>query len=325
MTGRLRDRDAPARHLRTTSDFLHKSVVEALCLRAQDLKHQRSERRMAPTLSGRVVGLLFEKHSTRTRLSFEAGVALLGCAPLVISSKDTQIDRGEPIADTARVMGRYLDALVGRVYAQSTIDEFAKHAGIPVINGLSDFDHPCQALTDYFTVYERREDPSALTWAYVGDGNNMANAYIQLAGLCGFRLRVASPKAFAPDAEVVRAAVALGADIQVTTSVTDALSGADVVLTDVWTSMGQESENAERLKAFEGYQLNAETLAQAHPDHLVLHCLPAHRGEEISEDVLEGTHSVVFDQAGNRLPAQQAILEWLMEVPGTVRLDSRFV
>lgn len=323
-TGLMRDRDAPTRHLRTTADFQSKALIEALCLRAQTLKTNRAEHRLAPTLSGRAVGLLFEKHSTRTRLSFEAGVALLGGAPLVIAKRDTQLDRGEPLRDTARVMAGYLDAIVARVNSHLTIESLAEHSSVPVINGLCDLDHPCQALSDYFTVFERREDPSALKWAYVGDGNNMAHCYLRLASLCGFELRVASPEAYAPDADIVKEAQdrakETGATLKLTTSVEEAVEGADVVLTDVWTSMGQEIENDARMEAFQGYQLNREVLANAASDHLVMHCLPAHRGEEITADVLEGEHSVVFEQAGNRLPAQQAILEWLMEIPQTVSL-----
>ena len=302
-------------HLRTTWDLQSGAQVERILRRAQELKRARRARRLAPTLSGRVVAMLFEKHSTRTRVSFEAGTALLGGSTVVMQARDTQLSRGEPIADAARVLGRYVDALVVRTGAQQVVDEYATHAGIPVVNGLSDLDHPCQVLTDVFTVFERRERPFDLVWTWIGDGNNMANGFVAMAALTGISLRVGVPEGFGPDAAFLARAKAAGARVEVVHDPRAAVEGADVVSTDVWVSMGQEDERARRLAAFAPFQLNASLMARARDDHFVLHCLPAHRGEEITEDVLEGQHSLVFQQAGNRLPVQQALLEWLLDVP----------
>lgn len=303
------------RHLRTVFD-LDKEAMLSIFHRAQALKRDRRERRLAPTLSGRVVAMLFEKASTRTRVSFEAGTALLGGSTVVLQARDTQLQRGEPLRDAARVLGSYVDALVVRTFGQDVLEEYARHAGIPVINGLSDLDHPCQVLTDLFTVFERREHPFELTWAWVGDGNNMANGFVAAAAILGFELRIGAPAGHEPDAGFIERAQGMGARVSVVRDPVEAVRGAHVVSTDVWASMGQESEAAERKKVFAPYQVNAGLLAHAADDHFVLHCLPAHRGEEITDDVLEGRHSVVFQQAGNRLPVQQAILEWLLEVPG---------
>lgn len=299
------------RHLRTVFD-LDRDVVLSILQRAQELKRQRRDRRLEPSLSGRVVGMIFEKPSTRTRVSFEAGVSLLGGSSVVLQSRDTQLNRGEPLRDAARVLSSYVDALVIRTFQQEIVDEYARHAHIPIINGLTDLDHPCQVLTDLFTIYERREDPFALKWAWVGDGNNMAHGFIGLSAILGFELRVATPASHPPDPAFLARAESQGAKIRVTHDPQDAVKGAHVVSTDVWASMGQEDEAEMRRVAFEPYQVNAQLLEHAAEDHLVLHCLPAHRGEEITDDVLEGRHSVVFEQAGNRLPVQQAILEWLL-------------
>lgn len=299
------------RHLRTVFDFDQPSVMR-IFKRAQELKRQRRDRRLEPSLSGYVVGMLFEKPSTRTRVSFEAGVSLLGGSSVVLQSRDTQLQRGEPLRDAARVLGSYVDALVIRTFEQEIVDQYALHAGIPIINGLTDLDHPCQVMTDLFTIYERRESPFDLKWAWVGDGNNMAHGFIGLASLLGFELRVATPKNHAPDPAFLARAEQNGAKIFVTHEPEEAVQGAHVVSTDVWASMGQENEAEERRATFERFQVNAALLERAAEDHLVLHCLPAHRGEEITDDVLEGRHSVVFEQAGNRLPVQQAILEWLL-------------
>lgn len=303
------------RHLRTLFD-LESSAIMQILHRAQVLKRDRREHRLAPTLSGRVIAMLFEKASTRTRVSFEAGVSLLGGSTVVLQARDTQLQRGEPLRDSARVLGSYVDALVLRTYGQDVLEEYARHASIPVINGLTDLDHPCQVLTDLFTVFERRESPFDLVWSWVGDGNNMANGFIAAAALLGFELRIAAPEGHDPDAGVLAKAQALGAKVSVHRDPAEAVRGAHVISTDVWVSMGQEEEAVQRLAAFAPFQVNSALLAHAEEDHLVLHCLPAHRGEEITDDVLEGRHSVVFQQAGNRLPVQQAILEWLLDIPG---------
>ncbi len=300
------------RHLRTTWDLGDEATITKILARAQELKRARSSRRLPPTLSARVVAMLFEKHSTRTRVSFEAGTALLGGSTVVLQARDTQLVRGEPLRDAARVMGSYVDALVVRTHGQDVIDEYARHAGIPVVNGLSDLDHPCQVLTDVFTVFERRERPFDLTWAWIGDGNNMANGFVAMAALTGLTLKIGTPEGYGPDAAFLERARAAGAKIAVVHDPAEAVRGADVVSTDVWVSMGQEDQREARLRAFAPFQLNASLLSKARDDHFVLHCLPAHRGEEITDDVLEGMHSLVFTQAGNRLPVQQALLEWLL-------------
>ena len=305
------------KHLRTTFDIGDRATLERILERAQALKRARRERKLLPTLAGRVVAMMFEKHSTRTRVSFEAGIALLGGSSVVMQSRDTQLVRGEPLCDAARVLGSYVDALVVRTHGQEVLDEYARHAGIPVVNGLTNLDHPCQVITDVFTVFERRERPFALKWAWVGDGNNMANGFVAIAALTGMELRLAVPKGHEPDATYLDRARARGARIAVVNDPIEAVRGADVVSTDVWVSMGQEAEAEARRRAFTPFQLNASLMRHAAEDHFLLHCLPAHRGEEITEDVLEGRHSIVFQQAGNRLPVQQALLEWLLDVDVT--------
>jgi ornithine carbamoyltransferase len=294
------------RHLRTLWDISDAEQMQRVLLRAQALKRDRRDHRLAPTLSGRVIAMLFERESTRTRVSFEAGVSLLGGSAVVLRTQDTQLVKGEPLRDTARVFGSYCDALVVRTHPQDVIEEHARHAGVPVVNALSDLDHPCQVVTDLFTVFERREAPFDLVWAWVGDGGHMANGFVAAAALCGFELRVAVPPGRGPDAGYLERARAAGAKITVTHEPSEAVAGAHVVSTGAW------SKPAEELGRF---ALNGGLLADADPDHFVLHRLPARRGEEITDDVIEGRHSVVFQQAANRLPVQQALLEWLLELP----------
>lgn len=295
------------RQLRSVPDLGDGDVVRSLMRRAQALKRDRRARRLQPTLSGRVIAMLFEKESTRTRVSFEAGVALLGGATVVMQARDTQLVAGEPLRDAARVFGSYVDALVVRSPRQDVIEEYARHTGVPVINGQSDADHPCQVLTDLFTVYERRESPFDLVWAWVGDAEHMANGFIAAATLLGFELRVGVPSGRSPDAGYLARARAAGAKVHVVHDAREAVAGAHVICTDAW---GASPDDALR-----GFQVNADLLSAADDDHFVLHRLPAQRGAEITDDVLEGRHSLVFQQAGNRLPVQQAILEWLLEVP----------
>jgi ornithine carbamoyltransferase len=284
----------------------------------EDAAHRKRTRR-APEdrpLAGRSVALVFEKPSTRTRLSFEVGVAELGGHPLVIDASTTQLGRGEPIADTARVMSRYVDAIVIRTFGQDRIEQLAAAASVPVVNALTDLAHPCQALADLQTIAEHRGTLAGQTLTYVGDGNNMAHSLLLAGALAGLHVRIAAPADFGPADDIVQTAKDLagssGGSVTVTTDVLAAADGADVLYTDVWASMGQEAEAASRAKAFVGYQISDEVLAAAAADAIVLHCLPAHRGEEIAASVMDGPASVVFDQAENRLHAQKALLAFLV-------------
>ncbi|MBI5494786.1 MAG: ornithine carbamoyltransferase [Deltaproteobacteria bacterium] len=300
-------------HLLTLFDW-SADRIQAVLQRSVKLKAVRRLRAQRHTLSGRTIALIFEKASTRTRVSFEAGVANLGGSTVVLQSRDTQLGRGEPLKDAARVLGRYVDAIVMRTFAQATIDEIARHAGVPVINGLTDLSHPCQVLADVFTVMERRHNWRSLRWCYIGDGNNMANSLIEASAQLGLEMVLACPDGYRPAAEHLERAKQMRTPLSVVTDPRVAARGADVVITDVWTSMGQEEETQARQKAFAGYQVNADLMKLARPEALVLHCLPAHRGEEISEEVLEGPQSVVFDEAENRMYVQQAALEVLLGV-----------
>ncbi len=267
-------------------------------------------------LAGRTLGMIFEKSSTRTRVSFEVGMFQLGGHALFLSSQDLQMGRGEPVSDTAQTLSRYLDGIMIRTFAQRTVEELARHATIPVINGLTDLHHPCQALADLFTVQEKRGSLKGLRFCYVGDGNNMAHSLIEACALTGMHAALACPPGYEPDAGILRSAKQLaagtGAELLLTDDPKKAARDADIVYTDVWASMGQEQEHARRVKAFAGYQVDEQLMKLAHPDALVMHCLPAHRGEEISAEVIDGPRSVVFDQAENRLHTQKAVLELLM-------------
>lgn len=263
-------------------------------------------------LAGKILGMIFEKSSTRTRVSFEAGMLQLGGQAIVMNSKDLQIGRGEPISDTAKVMSHYIDGIMIRTFSHSIIEELAEHATIPVINGLTDMYHPCQALADLQTVYEQKGKFAGLKMAYIGDGNNVAHSLMIACAKMGMDIAIASPKGYEPDASVVEAvlefAAESGAKVVITNDPVEAITDADAVYADVWTSMGQEKENEVRLKAFEGFQINDELVKHAKPDYIFLHCLPAHREEEVSASVIDGPNSAVFEQAGNRLHAQKALL-----------------
>jgi ornithine carbamoyltransferase len=264
-------------------------------------------------LAGRSVGLVFEKASTRTRVSFAVACSQLGASEMMLSPRDMQLGRGEPIRDTARVLSRYLDALVVRTYAHAKLEDMARWATVPVVNALTDASHPCQVLADLLTVAERfgqdRLSRGDVVVAWVGDGNNMANSWIEASILLGFELRLACPPGYGPDAALVRRG---GARVRMVATPADAMRGAHVVNTDVWASMGQENEVDVRRQAFKDYIVDRKGMALAAPDAVVLHCLPAHRGEEIEEEVLEGPQSAVFDEAENRLHAQKALLEFLL-------------
>jgi ornithine carbamoyltransferase len=267
-------------------------------------------------LAGKSVGLFFEKASTRTRVSFEVAIAQLGGHPVFLPAQEIQLGRGETVADTARVLSRYLDALVIRTFGQDRLEEWARHATIPVINGLTDAHHPCQILADLLTIDQHKDRLNGIVVAYVGDGNNVAHSLLEGCAMMGMTCRVAAPSGYHPDGEIVKwaelAAHKSGGAVWIGEDPREAARGADVLYTDVWTSMGQEAETATRVGVFRPYQINADLLRLAKPDAIVMHCLPAHRGEEITDDVMEGPRSVIFDQAENRLHIQKAILEMLV-------------
>ena len=267
-------------------------------------------------LRGKSLGMIFEKSSTRTRVSFEVGMYQLGGQALFLSPSDLQMGRGEPVADTAMTLSRYLDGIMIRTFAHAMVEELARHAAVPVINGLTDLHHPCQALADLFTIQEHRGTLKGLRFCYVGDGNNMAHSLIEACVTVGMHVSLACPAGYEPDAGIMRGAKLTakqtGADVSLTDDPKKAVRDCDIVYTDVWASMGQEKEHAVRVKAFTGYQVDEKLMKLAHPKALVMHCLPAHRGEEISAGVIDGPQSVVFDQAENRLHTQKAIMEILM-------------
>jgi len=296
---------------------LERSDYEAIFGKSRTLKRLNREGREYAPLKGKTLGMIFDKSSTRTRISFEVGMYQLGGVALFLSSRDTQMDRGEIIADTARIMSRYLDGIMIRTFSQASVEEFARYASIPVINGLTDLLHPCQLLSDLFTIIEKRGGYEGLKVAYVGDGNNMANSWINAAAKLPFRLDLACPAGYDPDEAILKRGVAEApAGVILHRDPAEAVRGADVVYTDVWVSKGQESERETRLKRFAGYQVNQALLDLAKKDVLVMHCLPAHRGEEIAAEVIDGPRSVVIDEAENRLHVQKAVLEILMQGNG---------
>lgn len=291
-------------------------LIARLIREAHALKKKPRSGRMTRPLIGKTLGLIFEKPSTRTRVSFEAGMNQLGGQALFLASEKIQLSRGESLADTAQVLSRYLDGLVIRTFEQHSLEEWARHATVPVINGLTDLCHPCQALADLLTIFEKKGHLKGIKLTYVGDGNNIANSLIEAAAITGMRITVGCPSGYEPDQKVVdwsqQAALKTGSTIEVTHDPFVAAKEADVLYTDVWISMGQEREQKRRLKALTPYQLNERLVRVARPDAIVMHCLPAHRGEEISETLLDGPQSVILDQAENRLHMQKAILiNWL--------------
>ena len=297
-----------ARHFLSLMDCTPQELGDLL-RRAIELKDLRRRNVLLEPLKNRVLGMIFEKASTRTRLSFEAGMIQLGGQAIFLSPRDTQLGRGEPISDSARVISRMLDVVMIRTFAHSTLTEFAEYSTVPVINGLSDDLHPCQLLADMQTFIEQRGTIQGKTVAWVGDGNNMCNSYIEAAQQFDFQLRVACPVGYEPKAEFLAQA---GDRVQIVRDPREAVAGAHLVSTDVWTSMGQEEEAAERLALFKPYQVDRALLDAADPSVIFLHCLPAHRGEEISEDLLDDPRSLAWDQAENRLHAQKALLEFLV-------------
>lgn len=288
--------------------------IERLLVRAAQLKAQRSVR--YEPLRGKTLGLVFYKASTRTRVSFEVAASQLGGYSLFLGAGELQLGRGESVQDTARVLSRYLDGLALRTFSHEEQEEWARYATIPVINALSDLFHPCQILADILTIQEHRGSFQGAKVAYVGDGNNVAHSWLAAASTLGIHLSIASPRGYQPHPEIVqrarKSASRRGAQIEILEDPYLAVRGAHFLYTDVWASMGQEAEQAQRRQAFQGYQLNRQLLAAAHEDARVMHCLPAHRGEEITDEVLEGERSLIFDEAENRLHIQKAILEWLI-------------
>jgi ornithine carbamoyltransferase len=296
-------------HLLALEDF-SREELRSLIARALTLKAERFQGVRHQQLGGRTICLLFEKPSTRTRVSFEAAMFGLGGQVTFMPTKESQLGRGEPLKDTARVLSRYVDAIVVRTFGQEVVEELARYATVPVINALTDLHHPCQVLSDLMTVIEKKGGPEHLKTVWIGDGNNMANSWIEAASVLDFPLTLACPAGFGPDETILRKARSRSANpIVVLQDPAEAIRDADVINVDVWASMGQEGEQEQRLQQFQAYQLNSALLAGARHNAMVLHCLPAHRGEEITEEVLEGPQSVIFDQAENKMHIHKAILE----------------
>ena len=297
------------------TDYTADEILEMFRL-AADMKKNKDEYRTA--LAGQTLAMIFEKSSTRTRVSFEVGMYQLGGHALFLSARDIQLGRGEPITDTARVLSRYVDGIMARTFAHKTVTDLAEYASVPVINGLTDLSHPCQSMTDYFTAWEKfGGELKDRKIAYVGDGNNMAHSLMFAAPKVGMHIAVATPAGYKPDPMVVAQASAdaqeAGTKIVVTTSIEEAVRDADIVETDVWASMGQEAEAEKRRRDFEGWMIDARLMSMAKKDAIFLHCLPAHRGEEVSADIIDGPQSVIYDEAENRLHVQKAIMYVLMK------------
>lgn len=302
------------KHLLKLMDLSTQEIIDLLNL-ADQLKYEQKHHITHHHLQGKTLGMIFQKASTRTRVSFEVGMVQLGGYPLFLSANDLQIGRGEPVQDTARVLSRYLDGIMIRTFAQQEVEDLAAYGTIPVMNGLTDFAHPCQVLADLMTIRECKGKLAGLKLCYLGDGNNMANSLIVGGLKVGMSVSVATPTGYEPDPTVLEFATAYPNAFSIGSDVVAAANEADVVITDVFASMGQEREAAERKIAFAGYQVNQLLLSHAKPDSLVLHCLPAHRDEEISADVFEAHASEIFQEAENRLHAQKAVLVTLMGAP----------
>ena len=300
------------KHLLKLLDVSEKEILEILNL-ADQLKYERKHGIPHRHLEGKSLGMIFQKSSTRTRLSFETGMYQLGGQALFLSNRDLQIGRGEPVQDTARVMSRYLDGIMIRTFAQQEVEDLAKYGTIPVINGLTDFCHPCQILADLMTVREKKGSFAGLKACFIGDGNNMANSLIVGCLKVGMKFSIACPDGYRPDSRVLDFAKDYGDKFTLTDNVLEAAADADVVITDVWASMGQEDEKAKREAAFKGYQVNDDVMKAARGDAMVLHCLPAHREEEITAKVFEEHADEIFEEAENRLHAQKAVMVKLMK------------
>ncbi|MCK4865364.1 MAG: ornithine carbamoyltransferase [Gammaproteobacteria bacterium] len=295
-------------HFLTLMD-LDKATLKQLITRAIELKEIQKSGEIFEPLKNKVLGMIFDKASTRTRVSFETGMAHFGGHAIFLSPRDTQFGRGEPVEDSARVLSRMVDCIMVRTFDHEMLETFAEHSNVPVINALTDMYHPCQLLADMQTYFEHRGDITGKTVTYIGDGNNMCHSYMNAARQYGFTLNVAVPEGYDPDASLLEETKDY---VNIFRNTKDAVAGADMITTDVWASMGQEEEQAIREKAFADFQVNDEVMALANRDAIFMHCLPAHREEEVSTSVIDGPQSVVWDQAENRLHAQKALLELLM-------------
>jgi len=299
----------------TLLDYTTQEILALLDL-AGELKRLKKNNIPHPYLRGKTLGMIFQKSSTRTRVSFEVGMYQLGGYPIFLNASDLQLNRGESIADTARTLSRYLDGIMIRTYMHSDVEELARYADIPVINGLTDLLHPCQVMADLMTVKEHKGRLAGLKLAYVGDGNNMCNSLLIGCAKVGMDIAVASPEGYLPQEWIVREAQAVaaqsGSRVHITTDPVEAVTGADVVVTDVWASMGQEAEREQRIAVFTSYQVDRKLTSHAKPDYIFMHCLPTNRGQEVTAEIIDGPHSVVWDEAENRLHAQKAVLAALL-------------
>ncbi len=303
------------KHLLTLHDWSTEEILDTLDL-ADKLKYQQKNGIEHHLLKGKTLGMIFTKSSTRTRVSFEVGMYQLGGSALFLSSNDIQLGRGETIYDTANVLSRFLDGIMIRTFKQSDVEDLAKYGSIPIINGLTDLVHPCQILADFQTIREHKGKLKGLKLAYIGDGNNMAHSLLYGGAKVGMEIAIATPKQYECDPEVVKNAMedarATGTKLTLTNDPIEAIKDADIVYADTWVSMGQEADKAEKIKVFGPYQINKELFSHAKPDAIFLHCLPAYRGYEVTEDVIDGPNSVIFDEAENRLHAQKAVMVKLM-------------
>jgi len=303
------------KHFLSIADFSPEEIFHILELSAS-LKEEWKKGGNKPILAGKTLGMIFQKPSLRTRVSFEMAMRHLGGHAIYLSPDEVQLGKRESVADVARVLSRYVDAIMARVFSHKDLEELARYSSVPVINGLSDYSHPCQAVGDIFTIWEKRGAIKGLKLAFVGDGNNVCNSLLFITSKLGMDMAVASPKGYEPRPEVVQKALEFaaqsGSRITITNDPAEAVRDADVIYTDVWTSMGQEAEAEERAKVFPPYQVNSALVAKAKPEVMVMHCLPAHRGQEITDEVADGPNSIIFDQAENRLHAQKGILAYIL-------------
>ena len=292
-----------------TLDSLTRKELEAIINRALEMKAQTKRRKFEATLNNRVLGMIFEKSSTRTRVSFETGMTQLGGHAIYLAPTGSQIGRGEPLKDTARVLSKMVDCIMLRTFEHEKLEEFSSYSDVPVINGLSDDFHPCQLLADLLTYIEARGSIENKNVVWLGDGNNMCHSYMNAARIFNFQLTVSCPKEFVPNSKIFESSKR---NTSIEHDPYKAVDGADLIITDVWASMGKEDEEKDRKEKFMKYQVNSEIMSRAKEDALFMHCLPAHRGEEVTEDVLEGPQSIVWEEAGNRLHSQKALLEFLL-------------
>lgn len=303
--------DLKGKDLLTLADYSKETILELLD-KAKTIKESHLKGEIIAPLKGKILGMIFEKSSTRTRVSFEAGMLQLGGHALYLNSRDLQIGRGETISDTAKVLSQYVDAIMIRTFSHDIVEELAEHATIPIINGLTDLYHPCQALADLLTLLEVKGNLEGLKLAYIGDGNNVAHSLLIACSKIGIDISIATPPNYEVDKNVAELAHSFAkissSKIVLTHNPVEVVHEADAIYSDVWTSMGQEAENEQRLNDFQGFQINAELVKHAKADYIFLHCLPAHREEEVTSDIIDGSHSYVFQQAGNRLHAQKALL-----------------